>query len=373
MLRILHVVSCMNRAGEETFIMNIFRNIDRSQIQFCFLCSCHKAADYDEEIYSLGGKIYYLPETPKYFKPYNYYKESQVLSKWLIDNREKFNIVHVHTYHSLKVWSCVEACRLASVDKVIIHSHNTQAPHKYLHYFCRLMSNIYNYKKFACGIAAAKWLFGKKAYNSGDVYIVNNGIDTEKFKYDIKIRDAYRKKLNIEDKFVIGHVGRFQEQKNHRLLIEIFEDYYKTNNDSILLLIGRGELEAEIRQKVKDKGIEKAVMFLNVRDDVPALLSAMDVFLFPSLYEGFSVCAIEVQCNGLPIVTSDIPSMREANITGNIQYCSLSSNIGLWSKCLENISQCDRIRGAAIVRNKNYDIRDVAIDVQKEYLAFFNA
>ena len=373
MLRVLHVVSCMNRAGEETFIMNIYRNINRNKIQFCFLCSCHTPADYDEEIYLLGGKIYYLPKTPKSFKPYSYYRESQILSKWLANNREKFDIVHVHTYHSLKVWLCVEACRKASVNKVIIHSHNTQAPHKYLHYFCRLISSFYTYKKFACGIAAAKWLFGSKSYNNGDVYIANNGIDTEKFKYDAKIRDIYRKELNIEDKFVIGHIGRFQEQKNHNLLIEIFDNYYKTNNNSVLLLIGRGELEAEIRHRVKEKGIEKAVKFLNVRDDIPALLSAMDVFLFPSLYEGFSVCAIEVQCNGLPIVTSDIPSMREANITGNIKYCSLSSNIESWSKCLENISQYDRMIGSVIIRNKNYDIKDVAINLQREYLAFFSA
>lgn len=370
MIKVLHVVSCMNRAGEETFIMNIYRHIDRSKVQFCFLCSQTGPADYDQEIYNLGGEIYYLPTISKSLGPFSYFKEIMIRAKWFADNRDKFDLVHVHTYHALNVLIELVACRFAGVKKVIVHSHNTQAPHIYLHKFCRALSHLYNFRKFACGIAAGKWLFGEKTFNKGEVYIVPNGIDTKKFIFNEKLRHEYRQMLGIDGKIVLGHIGRFDEQKNHSFLLNIFKAFHLRNNNSVLLLIGRGKLQKYIKQKVEEKGLSDSVIFLGVRNDIPALISAMDVFVFPSLYEGLSVCSIEVQCNGLPIVTSDIPSMKEANIAGCMMFCSLTDSADVWADKISSITQYDRISFMQKILDKGYDISHIASKLQESYLSY---
>lgn len=370
MIRVLHVVSKMDRGGQETLIMNIFRRIDHSKVQFCFLCSLHAKGDYDQEIHELGGAIYYLPETQEHKWPFNYYYSMKTRVRWLTANKDKFDIIHVHTYHALDVLLNLEACREACVKKVIIHSHNTCGPHKLLHYGCRFLSNFYSYKKFACGVSAAKWLFGSKPVNERSVTIVNNGIDTGLFKYDSDTRKKYRKDLGLRNKTVIGHIGRFELQKNHEYLIDIFEEYHKINPNSVLLLVGRGSLEMRIREKVNHKGLTDNVRFLGVRNDVPSLLSAFDLFLFPSLHEGLSVCAIEVQSSGLPIITSDIASMREADITRTSVFCPLNRDALFWAKKINNHKTVNREIAYKKIRECGFDINDVAVFVQQQYLLY---
>lgn len=370
MITVLHVVSCMNRAGQETFIMNIYRNIDRSKVQFSFLCYSHEKGDYDDEIIELGGKIYYVPCISG-ANPLSYtINKIHVLKNWFIDHRQAFNVVHIHTYHASDVLSSLESLRQAGVKNRIIHSHNSCGPHVTYHKICRFLCQFYRYDKFACGKEAAKWLHGNEYFKS-NVNIIYNGIDTEKFRFKDEVRDRYRQSLNLVGKYVIGHIGRFNYQKNHKKIIDVFKSYSEVNNNAVLLLVGKGELEGQIKTMVDKAGLSDKVFFLGTREDIPELLSAMDVFLFPSLHEGFSVCSIEVQCSGLPIITSDIPSMRESDLTGLLTFLSLQSSSYDWAKCIGD-KNVDRKRGefCTIVKNKGFDIKTIARKLESEYLKY---
>lgn len=372
-VKVIHVVSCMNRGGQETLIMNLFRNINRSNVSFLFLCSVNQVGDYDEEIRQLGGEVLYLPsQRISRLKPLCYFYQISNLCQWLVNNREKFDIIHLHTYHASDVLVHLEACRRAGVKRRIVHSHNTYGPHVLFHKICRMICYFYDYKKFACGIKAGEWLFGSRAVRMGNVTVIKNGINAENFKFDPDSAQSLKEKMGLTNKTIIGHVGRFEEQKNHRFIIEIFSEYVKLNNDSILMLIGRGSLESGIKDLVCQLGIADKVLFLGMRDDVPKLLSAMDMFLFPSLHEGLSVAAIEVQCSGLPILTSDIPSMREAKITDLMEFESLESNASVWARHLFQLKRVsNRLKYFRNVSEAGYDIRQSANLIEKEYQKYY--
>lgn len=302
---VLHCVSKMDRAGQETFIMNVYRKIDRNKIQFNFLCSDNGKGEFDEEIESLGGEIFCLPQNAVKNGVKKYIKRIEILTKWFSENHKRFDIIHVHTYHALDVFVHLEAARRARIDKIIIHSHNTSGPHKRLHKFMQYVNKLYKFKKFACAYDAGVWLFGKSVMQRGDADVVYNGIEIIDFKYDEKVRNDYKKKLNLDGKNVIGHIGRFNHQKNHEFIIEIFEKYEKSNPNSVLMLVGKGEQYNKIVDLVKSKNLEEKVMFLGSRNDVPNLMTVMDVLLFPSLFEGLSVVLVEAQAAGLQSLVSD--------------------------------------------------------------------
>lgn len=372
-VKVVHFVSCMNRGGQETLIMNLYRNINRSNVSFLFLCSVNQVGDYDDEIRQLGGEVLYLPSPKKSrFKLLNYYYKVKNLRQWLEKNRDKYDIVHLHTYHASDVLVHLEACRQAGVKRRIIHSHNTYGPNVLFHKICRMICRFYSFKKFACGIKAGEWLFGCRAVRKGDVTVIKNGIIAENFRFDSDCAQSFKDEMGLTNKTIIGHVGRFEEQKNHRFIIEIFSEYVKLNNNSILLLIGRGSLESEIKNQVNQLGIADKVLFLGMRDDVPKLLSAMDMFLFPSLHEGLSVAAIEVQCSGLPILTSDIPSMREAKITDLMEFESLESNASVWARHLFQLKRVsNRSKYFQNVSEAGYDIRQSANLIENEYQKYY--
>ena len=215
MIKILHCVSVMNRAGQETFLMNVFRIINRDEFLFNFLCTDPAKGDYDEEIISLGGKIFHLDTTRKKGKIANFNYQVKKLSKWLSSHRDQFDIVHVHTYHNLDVLLHLKAAKKAKV-KIIIHSHNSSGPHPFLNKALIPICNRYKHTKFACSKLAGEWLHGRRAVKRGKVTVINNGIDLQKFRYDDLARNEYRKMLGVEDCVVWGHVGRFNYQKNHK-------------------------------------------------------------------------------------------------------------------------------------------------------------
>lgn len=367
--RVLHFVSVMNRAGQETLIMNLYRNIDRSKVQFLFLCTNRIKGDFDEEISELGGKIFYLEEL-KCKGVLKYYKRTKTLYQWLKQNKDFVDVAHLHTHHASGVLVHWIACKCAGI-RFIAHSHNTTGPHIYFHKFCRFILNFLEFTRFACGYEAARWMYGDRKLKKGEVCIIHNGIDTRKYKYTDGGRTSIRRELGIEGKTVIGHVGRFSEQKNHTFLISVFEEYHKLNSDSVLLLIGEGHLRTNMESLVKAKGMEKSILFLGTRSDIPELLSAMDLFLFPSLFEGLSVAAIEVQCNGLTCLTSDIPSMRESNITSLLHFRSLSDSVESWAIDIGRIlmeNKTNRNSYCNEVRQQGYDIYDVAKDIENKYI-----
>lgn len=227
--------------------------------------------------------------------------------------------------------------------------------HKTFKFLPKIVPNI----KLAPSSEAAIYTFGRKQLKQGKVKILNNAIPYQKFIFDNKIRNKMRKDLNIENKLVIGHIGRFNEQKNHKFLIKIFKEIKKENENAMLLLVGKGNLEDEIRRQVEQLKLNDSVMFLGVRKDIPELLMTMDMFVFPSLYEGMPNTVIEAQATGLKCIVSDTIT-KEANITGLVTYVSLTNDLNIWKNNILKNYTYKREDTSKILKQKGYDIKDVS-------------
>ena len=241
----------------------------------------------------------------------------------------KYDIVHINSGAFFFTLQVVITAKLAGVKKIIVHSHNTPHISRHKMGLIKVLNPLYRKLidvKLTCSSMATKSLFTK----TDDVIYLKNGIDIEKFKFDESIRQKYRKDLDIEDKFVYGHVGRFERQKNHDFLIDIFYEIQKINEKSVLLLVGDGKLENSIKEKVQNLGIEEKVMFLGFRNDISSILNAMDFFILPSLYEGLPICLIEAQTSGLPVfVSSGVTD--ESNISNSFYKIELN-DASIWAE-----------------------------------------
>ncbi len=308
-IRILNLFTIMNRGGAETMVMNYYRNIDRTKVQFDFLVHRQERGAYDDEIEAMGGRIYRM--CPIYPQNFGRYKK---MLKVFFDEHPEYKILHSHM-SELGCYAFMEAHK-RGIKVKICHAHN--APVKgsmtpkekaqliFRDYFKKKMLPYSDFL-FVCGEEAGNWLYGKQ--NSHRFVMMNNAVDAKKFAYSSDNRNQLRQELNIDGKFTILNVGRFNPQKNHSFIIDIFKEIKKLHQDSVLLLVGNGELEDEIKSKVNSLGLQNDVMFLGLRDDVHHLLSASDVFLFPSLYEGLPVTLVEAQSSGIQCFISDaIPS-----------------------------------------------------------------
>ena len=294
-IRVLQVVTYMGRGGLETMIMNYYRNIDRNKVQFDFLTHRDERWDYDDKIESLGGKIYHLPKLNPFSKNY-----LNALDKFFKEHKE-YQIVHCHQ-------DCLSGVVLKVAKKngvrfTIAHAHSASQD-KNLKYLIKVLAkkNIKKYsdKMFACGEEAGKWMF-----ETDNFEVLNNAIDTDLYTYNKEKADKVKKEFSIENKFVVGHVGRFNYPKNHKFIIDVFSEIQKIKEDSVLMLVGDGDLRSQIEQKVRDLGLSDKVIFTGVRSDVNDLMQGMDVFLFPSLYEGLPVTMVEAQASGLKCIISD--------------------------------------------------------------------
>lgn len=364
MIEVLHSVSVMNRAGQETLLMNILRNINRQQIHFSFLCSLPNKGDYDDEIETLGGKIFHLPSNYlQKIKYLNYLGDIYAYFHFFKKHPE-LQIFHIHNYHAFTTYIQVVGAKLAGVHSIIVHSHNSSAPHKRLHYLFRKLLLICNIERLACSDVAGKWMFGlNKSYE-----IINNGIILNSFLYSGDKRKNLRQEWGISDQeYVIGHIGRFNYQKNHSFLLKIFKEIKKLNEHSHLFLVGTGELEEDIKLEVEHLGLNNSVHFLGVKSNVPDLLSAFDLFLFPSLFEGLSVVLIEAQANGLPCLISDTNS-SEVMLTPNIQMASLNEPPMDWAKkAILCIRKLKRLNNIDLLRKKGYDINATTDYLSSKY------
>ncbi len=352
MIRVLHSVGRMNRDGIQTLLMNIYRNIDRNKIQFDFLVSSNIKGDYDDEIIKLGGNIYNISSRRKgYFK--------NIRESISFFRNHKYDIIHVHI-SSLTSIQILKAATKQSVKIRIIHCHSIKGPkgvfHYIMHKYNKLYINKYITDKFACSKESAIWAYGKNSLNKGEVNIYNNAINSNDFIFNSLIRDQVRNELLTGDKFVIGHVGRFTEQKNHKFLIDIFKEIIFLKNNSVLLLIGTGKLESKIREKIISYGLEASVIFLGSRSDVNRLIQAMDVFVFPSLNEGFGIAALEAQASGLHVFASKgVP--EEASVTDLFHSLDLNLSPIIWAKEILKYSVIPtRVNKSSEIKNKGYDI-----------------
>lgn len=357
-IRVLHIVTTMNRGGLETMIMNYYRHIDRSKVQFDFLVHRDFEADYDREILDLGGKIYRISRlNPFSFK---YHKELNDFFK----THPEYQIVHVHQDCMSSI--ALKAAMKNNIPIRIAHSHSS-SQNKNIKYLIKkyYMKKIQKYATnlFACGQEAGDWMF------SGNNYVIlKNAIDTNLYKYSLKNSIAIKKELDLENKIVIGHVGNFTYPKNHNFLIDIFTEILKINSKAVLLLVGGGTEKINIQEKVISLGLEDKVIFMGVRNDVNKLMQAMDVFVFPSLYEGLPVTLIEAQASGLPIIKSDNVS-DQCILTDNVVSVSLDKSANGWAKEILNfVNSFDRKDTSLEIINNGYDISSNAKWLENYYL-----
>lgn len=371
-IRVLQIGMTDNLGGIESYLINYYRNIDKNKIQFDFINIYSNKLCFQDEMKEMGAQIYNVP---------NYYKHPlrYIKSVRYIINKYNYQIVHCNMNSAAMIFPLI-ASKLSCAKIIIAHAHNNSSDkgilkaflHSVNKNFIPLLANEF----FACSIEAAQWFFSKKIIKGTHFSIIENGIDPSKFMYDSKIREDVRNELNISrDTFVIGHVGRFVKQKNHNFLIEVFKEILELESNSLLILIGVGELQGKIKQKVDQIGIQKKVLFLNNRNDVNRIMQAMDVFVLPSLYEGLGIVLVEAQYLGLPIVASDkIPEV--AKVSDNFKMISLAEEKSNWADCIlkmrnmkrkENYIKQYNIHQCTDVLIKKYIERLREVDNKKRY------
>ena len=360
-MRILQVVNNMHRAGLETMLMNYYRNINRDEIQFDFLTHRPLKSDYDDEILSLGGRIYYAPR----LYPQNYISYFRYMKRFFAEHSE-YRIVHSHI--DAMSYLPLLAAKKSKIPVRIAHSHNTSIDKnfKFLlkQYFRFKIPSVANYY-CACGEEAGKFLFKNKEFT-----VIPNAIEADHFVFDASVRKEIRTSLGADGKTVIGHVGRFSYQKNHNFLISLFHELHKKYGNTLLFLIGVGEKENEIKQKVQSLGLSDSVIFFGNRSDVNRLYQAMDVFLMPSLFEGVPVAGIEAQFSGLNCVFSDrVP--KEVNFSGECAFLPLDCSLKKWVYTIMNFcDQSKREQKSSNALGSCYNIKNAHQILENYYRSF---
>lgn len=333
--RVLQVVGALNIGGAETMLVNVLRNMDRQRWQFDFAVSGNEKGYYEEEIQELGGVIYHV--TKRSDSIWKHYYQFYLLVK-----RQKYKIVHIHQQNAFFTVLQIIAAKRAGAERVITHCHSTNDWRGksliFLHKIMRRVINRLADVRLACGEEAAKWLYG----TTKEVGIVPLPVDCSKYFFSAELYRELRNRYRYSGKKVYVHVGRFSEVKNHRFLIEIFEELKAINKSSVLFLIGDGELRKDIEKIVKEKSLDNDVVFWGNISNVNEKLLMADAFLFPSLYEGFPTVLLEAQAAGLPCFISDTIT-KEVDITNLIRRISLKKNAGEWAA--EIIKAHDYIEG----------------------------
>lgn len=326
-IRVAQIVGKMNGGGVEAVVMNYYRHIDRNKVQFDFLIDSDSTLVPREEIESLGGRVF---EIPPYQHVVEYQRELQRLFK-----QEGWKIVHSHI-NALSVFP-LRAAAKAGVPVRIAHSHSASGKGEYakniVKSVLKTQSTRYPTNYLACSEYAGQWLFGSSHHFS----ILKNAVDTTLFKPNELTRNNKRRELGISsDQVVVGHIGRFMEQKNHSYLLKVFQAFKECVPNSVLLLIGNGPLKEQIEKSTEELGLSESVHFLGTRSDVPDLYQVFDVFCLPSLYEGLPVVGVESQVSGTPILASDSVTY-ETKITDLLEFESLDSPAGQWASHLKQL------------------------------------
>ncbi len=377
LIRVLQVLTILNRGGAESMIMNYYRKLDKNKIQFDFLVHRKEKAAFEDEIENLGGKVFKLSPINPFF-PENYYKE---LRSFFTKNNE-YTIVHSHlnAFSSFPLKIAKEfsiPCRIAhahiAIDKIGVKSFFVNKESKKeilkkivkLYLKNRVVSEASHF--FSCGVKAGEWLFG----NDIDFQLMNNAINVDEFVYNASVKSKYKEEFDLGKNIVLGHVGRFTSQKNHEYILQIFNKLLKVEKTKniTLMLIGDGPLKEKIENLAISLGIKNQVLFLGVRTDIAQLLQMVDVFLFPSFYEGLPVTLIEAQASGTKVLASNSIS-KEVCITNDINLLPIDNNsIDLWVKEIIKLKPFNNKSNnrKAIIKG-GYDIDSNTKKIEKFYL-----
>lgn len=347
--RILHFELDGTRGGIESFLFNLYSQADKDKFQFEFVTTAISPA-LSEELLNLGGIIHHI-------SPYkNLLSYTLDIEKLLLAD---YDVVHIHKNSATNIIPII-LCKRHHIPKIIVHSHNTSPSiggvTNILHQVNKEYLNRNVTARFACSKEAGKWMFGRYDYQ-----IMSNGILTKNFLFKESVREQKRRELHIpDDMLVIGHVGRFTKQKNHKFLFDIFESVVKGNTKAKLLLIGEGDLQDEMREVAEKRKLDINIIFAGLRKDIPELMMAMDVFVMPSLYEGLPIVGIEAQASGLPILLADTIS-EDTEITDGVTWFSLNDEVEHIAELILKNQFCSkdiRLKRNELVRKAGYDMID---------------
>ena len=368
MIRILHILHSMDRGGAENALMNYYRHINRDEMQFDFLLTSPDHCQFEDEILAMGGRMYRIPRMTK-SKPFEYLAAINTFFK----EHKEYKIVHSHT-SSKSVFPLFFA-KIHGVKVRISHSHNTKSEaglngkiRDFLKKPLLYVANNY----FACGEESGRWLYGDRLFNQGKVRVIPNVIEGRHFEYDEVKRKEMRRIMGVSDEtVVIGCTARFNIQKNHSFLLDVFTDYYKKNAESRLLLIGDGDLRESLESKAKRLGIYDKIIFTGVVPNVADYEQAMDIFAMTSLYEGLPLSVVEAQIAGLPCLVTDVVT-KEVDLTGLVSFLSIRNGCDIWVCEIEKQRNRKRRGYLQEIIKAGYDAETSAKSLQQYYMDLYN-
>ncbi len=369
MIKVLHLYTSLDCGGVESFLYNYYSKMNQKEIKFDFIVPGSKVGYLEEKLVKLNSTIYHVSS-----KRNNYIKHCVEVNK--IIKNGNYDIIHCHGYKSVLglIIGKHYGCKVR-----IIHSHMAYVKEncftKIMRKISTILLNKYSTAKFACGLDASNWLYGKES-KPGEITIINNAIDLKKYAYNEKSRKKIREELNAQEKIIIGNIARLTYQKNQMFLLQVIHYLKKIDKNILLLLVGNGEDEEMLKSEVKKLKLEKNVLFLGLRKDIPELLSAIDVFVLPSRYEGLPVVLSEVQAAGVPSIVSDTIT-KEIDVTSNINYISLEKDPSYWAssiyKIYKNMNYKKRLEKNSKMKFGKYDIDHQADMLFKKYKSLLNA
>lgn len=366
MIRVIHIVGSMDCGGTENLIMNLYRNIDRSKVQFDFIVHTHKKCFFDDEIRSLGGQIFQ-------FNRYSIRNLSSYRKQFIefFNKHPEYKIMHGHVGST--------ACIYTKIAKksglfTIIHSHAINNKNKslknYLYrfhaYMARGMADAY----FGCSYEAGIDRFGKKITDSNKYRIINNAIKSKEYIFNPITREIIRNRYLINDKFVIGHVGRFHPVKNHKFMLQVLSELCKLDDKYVLMLVGDGELKESILQMASNLNLEEKIILTGICKNVAEILQGMDFFIFPSFNEGLGISLIEAQASGLPCIANADGVIQLAKISELVKFLSINDGPKSWASYIHQCRSNNYPRNdmSKIVEKSGFDITFVAKNIQEFYI-----
>lgn len=368
-IRIIQAVGSLGVGGNEVFVMNLFRNIDKEKFQIDFVIYDDSRMDFYEEIINSGSKVYICKTniSNKYLKTL-----IEVIKTRKVLKRKKYDIIHCHSCSFFGIFSAAIAGRFTKNIKVISHSHNPGIPKNNFidtftrNVFKRYLSRIVD-RGLACSDLAAESKYTDKLIKSDNFKMINNAIDIKKFVFDENIRKEMRDKYKIKDEFVIGNIGRLELQKNQQFLLEVFGKVKKKNDLAKLIIIGEGTLESKLKEYCIKEGIEKDVIFTGKVNDCEKYYNMMDVFVLTSKYEGFPFVMVESQINRLPgVVSSSIT--KSVDILGNVNFISLEQSSDYWAEVILNSKERIACSDKYKIKCKEYDLGYQIKEIEKIYV-----
>lgn len=363
MIKVLHYIGCLHYGGAQAFLMELYRNIDRDKVHFDFVVFPEEEKDFYDEVKKYGGTIYVCPK----YKGFNHLEFTKWWRNFYNTHKDVYSAIHIHqTVTANAVVRITQKYNIAT----ILHSHSKSngsgAVAKIKDILQYGLGSKADYM-YACSDEAGQYLFGKDVLNKKNYETLQNAINVSRFEYNPVIRDKFRQELNVEDKYVIGIVGRFHPTKNHIFAVNLLPEILNIIPNAVLLLVGDGENREFIESRVKELGITDNVLFVGSKNNTEDYYQCMDLFAMPSLHEGFGIVALEAQTSGLHCVLSDtIP--RSVNVTGNAEFLQLDNRVWVDAihKCFLDFERkaCENIE---VIYRAGYDSKELAKRIEMKY------